>query len=335
MDFESENEALRARLKACSIAEIAREVNLPPTTLYSFAKGDTQFLRADNHATLVEYFGGLDALHTAPGGDVSNSTGNDRDDQSISQRLTMARRLAGFSTAKEAAEKFGWSYPTYSKHESGSSGFSRDFVAYADAFEVELDWLVTGKGTPVAKDAVPLQLYERIKERLEKLMISESEACRRAGLAQTFIRDVRMVKKRDVGTQAISRLAAALETEPAWLAFGVESAVSEVYLLAAGQHSAPPFEISGERFRDTIKQIGVAELARASDVNAQTLYAFVQGRTENLRSDTRDKVLAAIAKLGGEDTAVPIISEITARMERLSNDQRKLVLGLIESLARR
>lgn len=67
----------------------------------------------------------------------------------IGERLKRARELAGFSTATDAAETFGWKAPTYLAHENGTRGTPLDKVrTYADRFRVDFNWLATGKGQP-------------------------------------------------------------------------------------------------------------------------------------------------------------------------------------------
>lgn len=66
----------------------------------------------------------------------------------IAERLKRARERAGYSTAADAVRKFDWTYPTYSAHENGHRGIKRpDLEKYAFAFDVPLEWLVTGKGS--------------------------------------------------------------------------------------------------------------------------------------------------------------------------------------------
>lgn len=66
----------------------------------------------------------------------------------VATRLRLAREAAGFSTASEAAERFGWNYPTYAGHENGSRGLRMDVIRrYALAFRVEPSWLIDGSGS--------------------------------------------------------------------------------------------------------------------------------------------------------------------------------------------
>jgi phage repressor protein C with HTH and peptisase S24 domain len=63
----------------------------------------------------------------------------------ISERLKRARELAGFREATEAAQRHGWTVPTYLSHENGTRGAPvAKLTAYAGAFKVSLQWLLTG-----------------------------------------------------------------------------------------------------------------------------------------------------------------------------------------------
>lgn len=62
-------------------------------------------------------------------------------------RLRLAREKAGFKSAAEAIERFGWKASTYLAHENGQNGIRADKAAvYADAFKVTVGWLLTGEG---------------------------------------------------------------------------------------------------------------------------------------------------------------------------------------------
>lgn len=74
----------------------------------------------------------------------------------LSERLVIAREGAGYSTAREGAERAGAIYDTYAQHENGIRGFRADTAAkYARAFGVDPAWLLYGKGKP-ARRAVPI-----------------------------------------------------------------------------------------------------------------------------------------------------------------------------------
>ncbi|HVM38322.1 MAG TPA: XRE family transcriptional regulator [Sphingomicrobium sp.] len=60
-----------------------------------------------------------------------------------SDRLRDARQRAGFSSAAEAAQRFGWSEPAYRHHENGTRNFGPDAARrYGRAFRVKPGWLL-------------------------------------------------------------------------------------------------------------------------------------------------------------------------------------------------
>lgn len=64
----------------------------------------------------------------------------------IAKRLAEARIAAGFATAQEAVNRFGWVYATYASHENGHRGIRKETLAeYARAFKVDLAWLLDGR----------------------------------------------------------------------------------------------------------------------------------------------------------------------------------------------
>lgn len=64
---------------------------------------------------------------------------------SPNSRLRQARIAAGFKTAREAYEKFGWNPNTYRAHESGPREYNKaNAFQYAEAFNVDVVWLLTG-----------------------------------------------------------------------------------------------------------------------------------------------------------------------------------------------
>lgn len=63
------------------------------------------------------------------------------------ERLASARKQAGYSTVRAAAEALGISEITYAQHENGTRGFKRDAAdKYARKFGVALEWLLTNHG---------------------------------------------------------------------------------------------------------------------------------------------------------------------------------------------
>lgn len=85
------------------------------------------------------------------------------DNQSTAARLRLARERAGFKTAADALERFGWKQSTYLAHENGQNGIRPDKAKlYADAFKVSVGWLLSGEDSapsaapPPATPATPL-----------------------------------------------------------------------------------------------------------------------------------------------------------------------------------
>ena len=84
-------------------------------------------------------------------------------EQDFSERLTTARERAGFSSPREAAQRFGWNENTYKSRENGQRKIPKDqeqIRTYARAFGVPFLWLLTGQGDPAAPknnpNAVPV-----------------------------------------------------------------------------------------------------------------------------------------------------------------------------------
>ncbi len=63
-------------------------------------------------------------------------------------RLKEARQRAGHGSAEKAAEAFEWAKSTYAHHESGVRNYASRAAAYAEAFNVSVDWLLYGDEPP-------------------------------------------------------------------------------------------------------------------------------------------------------------------------------------------
>lgn len=75
----------------------------------------------------------------------------------MSERLKEARIKAGFTSARSAAERFGWKGSTYAAHENGQNKFDADVaIVYGKAFRVSPAWLLTGLGKAPSRRLVPL-----------------------------------------------------------------------------------------------------------------------------------------------------------------------------------
>jgi phage repressor protein C with HTH and peptisase S24 domain len=68
-------------------------------------------------------------------------------------RLRQARANAGFSSARAAALRFGWTVSTYASHENGQTPVpAREAPKYARAFRVSPGWILTGEGGPPSRN---------------------------------------------------------------------------------------------------------------------------------------------------------------------------------------
>ena len=79
------------------------------------------------------------------------------------ERLQAARKRAGFETAQDAANRFGWNAVTYRAHEAGDRGLKIEVAAkYAKAFKVSQSWLLTGAGDIDGEAAEIVDIWTRI-----------------------------------------------------------------------------------------------------------------------------------------------------------------------------
>ena len=83
----------------------------------------------------------------------------------IYERLQDARRKAGYDTAKDAADAFGWNEVTYRSHEAGDRGVRQSVAEkYAKALRVSVVWLITGQGSPDKGTAEIVDIWSRIPD---------------------------------------------------------------------------------------------------------------------------------------------------------------------------
>lgn len=64
------------------------------------------------------------------------------------KRLKKARLQAGYNSAADAAKALSVGASTYFAHENGTRGFARFAPRYATFFRVDLNWLLSGAGSP-------------------------------------------------------------------------------------------------------------------------------------------------------------------------------------------
>lgn len=103
--------------------------------------------------------------------------------KSPADRLRHARELARYDSAADAAKAMGVTYATYAGHENGSRGFKASAERYATFFQVDLNWLLTGKGQP-RSDALHVRILSlspegqrTVRDMIE--LLEEREAVRR------------------------------------------------------------------------------------------------------------------------------------------------------------
>ena len=80
----------------------------------------------------------------------------------MNDRLRKAREGAGYKTATDAIDHFGWKSSTYRAHENGQNNFRVDDAStYADAYGVTAAWLLIGE----EKNAAPKTKSNRIEKK--------------------------------------------------------------------------------------------------------------------------------------------------------------------------
>lgn len=68
--------------------------------------------------------------------------------ETLKDRLAEARRAAGHKTGTDAARAFGWTVSTYLGYENGDREPGKKMAQrICDAFRVDLNWLLTGRGS--------------------------------------------------------------------------------------------------------------------------------------------------------------------------------------------
>lgn len=101
----------------------------------------------------------------------------------IHDRLKQARIDAGYETAQDAADAYGWNAVTYRAHEAGDRGIKKSVAErYAKAFRVPFEWLFLGRGTRNAESAEIIDIWDRIpdRERAAARLMLESLARRKS-----------------------------------------------------------------------------------------------------------------------------------------------------------
>jgi phage repressor protein C with HTH and peptisase S24 domain len=90
------------------------------------------------------------------------------------ERLQEARRAAGYADAASAARAMGLRAETYHTHENGGRGLSRIGERYARFFQVNLEWLLTGRGDMKGRRKAGVPLYGTVGAGAEVQPIAEA-----------------------------------------------------------------------------------------------------------------------------------------------------------------
>ncbi len=91
-----------------------------------------------------------------------------------SDRLRKARIKKGFTSVAEAARAYGFNRYTFSSHENGNRGISKQAAErYARAFGVSVGWLLTGENPPKWLDVVEIYPQLRPVRQIPSLTMGE------------------------------------------------------------------------------------------------------------------------------------------------------------------
>ena len=90
---------------------------------------------------------------------------------------------------------------------------------------------------------------------------------------------------------------------------------------------------STEALRAKIKAAGVSEVARLAGVKPTTLYSFCSGQTAHLRSDTKEKVEAALRSLLGEEPKGGSLAEIISIWDHIPSARRRMLADTARAFA--
>lgn len=105
-------------------------------------------------------------------------------DTSAAKRLLRARERAGYGSAHEVADVFGW--PDYPMDESGERALTAVRAKlYAHAFHVDPEWLISGENEPAGSETAaggasapeqPSEPRDEMAERIRRLTPAQRTA---------------------------------------------------------------------------------------------------------------------------------------------------------------
>ncbi len=113
-------------------------------------------------------------------------------------RLRSARVGAGFETTAKAIRRFGWVKSTTYCHENGLRGLTRhEAKKYAKAYDVSIDWLLTGEDTSMHRSRNSLLVvFDTLSSERQRLLV---------GIAETFQSDQEQDDSQSDRSPGISR----------------------------------------------------------------------------------------------------------------------------------
>jgi hypothetical protein len=90
-------------------------------------------------------------------------------------RLKLARKTAGFKTAKSFTDKHGFPASTYCQHETGARNFDDATIKeYSKILKVNYDWLAKGEGVPYKNKSDEARAKEFEFEMLDLNVVSKT-----------------------------------------------------------------------------------------------------------------------------------------------------------------
>lgn len=99
--------------------------------------------------------------------------------EEIAKRLKLARIASGYQSAKTFTSKYNIPSSTYCNHENGNRSLTLENIAnYAKLLNVDIAWLVTGRGSPCG------HVYSQALE--EKILIEQEQMIKRGELPETL-----------------------------------------------------------------------------------------------------------------------------------------------------
>jgi hypothetical protein len=221
-------------------------------------------------------------------------------DTERANRLFAARRAAGFKSARQAAQKCGWSEATYRAHETATRHL-KDGTArqYAKAFGVAAAWLLKGEGTGPKVDTArdekfAVRKYHSLKDARENPLAAAGKRLRLSRRLAGFRSVTAAAKKFGFGRTTLNAHEQGQNnlSDEAVRAYGAAFGVRSDWLARGTLPSGYPPEI--EKYIDSLMDLHNAPESEARD----HLPAFVA-------PSVRPAALKKISKLRAKPTRSP------------------------------